>query len=201
MNLTAITDPGLVAVRHVIDSLTGVPAIRRWFGDAAVSILDLGSGGGFPGIPLAATLPHAHVTLLDSVTKKARFLETATTAVGLDDRVDVRADRAEALAAGPGASAGWDVVTARAVAPLGDLVELALPLLCDGGRLLAWKREDPAELGAGARAAAVLGGTPPTVDAVGVSGLEGHVLVVVRKVRPTPAGYPRDPATRRRRPW
>jgi 16S rRNA (guanine527-N7)-methyltransferase len=202
INLTSITDPGLVALRHVVDSLTAVPAIRGWYGDDDVRILDIGSGGGFPGMSLAAAIVHAQVTLLDSVAKKARFLETAARAIGLDDRVEVRAERAESLAAGPGAGGGaWDVVTARAVAPLADLVELALPLLREGGRLIAWKRDDPAELAAGARAAAALGGAPPAVEAVPVNGLEGHVLVTVRKVRPTPAGYPRDPATRRRRPW
>jgi 16S rRNA (guanine527-N7)-methyltransferase len=201
INLTSITDPAAIATRHVVDSLTAVPLIREWSRDAPVRIVDLGSGGGFPGMPLAAALPASHVALVDSVAKKARFLQAAAGASGLGDRVVVLAERAEAVATSAAARAGWDIVTARAVAPLADLVELSLPLLRVGGRLIAWKTEDRVELEAAARAASALGGDAPTLDRVAVQGLEGHVLVAVRKARPTPSGYPRDPATRRRRPW
>ena len=102
-----------------------------------------------------------------------------------------------------GPAAGHDVVTARAVGPLDDLVELSLPLLAAGGRLVAWKRGDlVAELAAARRAGAALGGGEPAVHAVPEAlGLAGHALVVVRKEGPTPAGFPRDPAARKRRPW
>jgi 16S rRNA (guanine527-N7)-methyltransferase len=199
INLTAIVDPAAIARLHVADSLAVLAVIRDLPCD---SLLDLGSGGGFPGIPLAALMPAMRMTLVESVGKKARFLETVVAATGLAGRVEVVGDRGESLAPGH-----WDVVTARAVAGLADLVELALPLLAPGGRLVAWKRGEIAgEMAAAARAARVLGGTapawtphPPAVarDA----GLDGHGVVVVRKTGSTPDGYPRDPGTRRRRPW
>jgi 16S rRNA (guanine527-N7)-methyltransferase len=93
-------------------------------------------------------------------------------------------------------------VTARAVASLGELVELAFPLLEVGGRLIAWKRgEIVAELTAAGRALDALGGGSIEAHSLAVPGLVAHRLVVVRKTRPTPRGYPRDPAARRRSPW
>ncbi|HJW22212.1 MAG TPA: 16S rRNA (guanine(527)-N(7))-methyltransferase RsmG, partial [Candidatus Limnocylindrales bacterium] len=206
INLTAITDPEAIATRHVVDSLTAASLLV-----GARRVLDLGSGGGFPGLPLAAALPHAHLTLVDSVAKKARFLEAAAAATGLARRVTVVAARAETVAASrPPGEPGWDVVTARGVASLAELLELALPLLRPGGRLIAWKRgELAAELEAAGRAAAALGASDPTVRPASppaasgraIPGLEGHVLVEIRRIGTTPPGYPRDAAARRRHPW
>lgn len=197
MNLTAVTDPLGVAVRHLADSLTALPLIGvRPHG----SLIDLGSGGGFPGLPLAATLPSTTVTLVESTAKKARFLETVVAALGLGDRVTVRASRAEALVGQGGLRA--DVVTARAVGSLADLIELGLPLLRPGGRLIVWKRGDLGdEVAAARRAAAALGGSWPAVVPVGRTVLPGHVLILVARERPVPPGYPRDPAVRKHRPW
>jgi 16S rRNA (guanine527-N7)-methyltransferase len=197
INLTGITDPVAVALNHVIDSLTAASLVA-----GAHTIVDLGSGGGFPGLPLAVILPAASVTLVESVAKKAAFLEAAVGASGLAARVTVRATRAESLPREP----GTDVVVARAVGSLADLVELAMPLLVLGGRLVAWKRGDLAdELAAGRRAARALGGDPPVVRPAVRAGslpeLDGHVLVEIRKARQTPVGYPRDPRVRRSRPW
>lgn len=199
INLTAIAEPAEVARRHVADSLAAVSTVRS---GQHGSLLDLGSGGGFPGLPLAAAVPDLRTTLVDSVAKKVGFLAAVVAATGLAGRVTPVAARAEALAADP-AGAAVDVVTARAVAPLAELVELALPLLAAGGRLIAWKRGDiAAELRAATTAAAALGAAAPAVAPVAPAlGLDGHLLVVVTKVRPTPPGYPRDPAARRRRPW
>jgi 16S rRNA (guanine527-N7)-methyltransferase len=199
INLTSITEPAAVARQHVADSVASLELLRA---GAHASLLDLGSGGGFPGLPIAAALPAARVLLVDSVAKKTAFLEAARRAVGLEGRVTVATARLEALR-GVGPPRGWDVVTARAVGRLDDLVELALPVLRIGGRLVAWKRGDlSAELAAGERAAARLGGGTPRLHPVPPgAGLDGHVLVVVHKERPTPAGYPRDPAARRRGPW
>lgn len=199
VNLTAITDPAEVARRHVADSLAAVHVIRA---GPHGSLLDLGSGGGFPGLPLAAVLAESRALLVDSTAKKVAFLDAVRRAVGLAGRVDVTAARAESLRRAD-VGAGWDVVTARAVGPLDDLVELAMPLLAEGGRLVAWKRGDIAvELAAAGRAAAALGAAAPMLQAVPEDlGLAGHVLVIVARKGPTPPGYPRDPAVRKRRPW
>ena len=199
INLTAIREPAAVATGHVVASLSAVPWLRARGTDR---ILDLGSGGGFPGLPLAAALPDAAVTLLEPIGKKAVFLRAAVAATGLTDRVTVLADRAEALAAHATGRASWPVVTARAVAPSADLVELAFPLLAPGGVLVAWKRGDLGEeLSAAGRAIDALGGGSLDVLDVLVDGLRDHRLVVATRMGRVPDAYPRDPAARRRRPW
>ncbi len=217
INLTAIRDPAAIAIRHVADSLAGLAVLRSRGIDRFV---DLGSGGGFPGLTLAAALPADRALLVDSVAKKVRFLAVVASATGLDSRVATVADRAEARAADPQDRERWPAVTARAVASLAELVELAFPLLRPGGVLVAWKRgrvDDPAglggEIGAARRA---LGRIDPdgqvTVEpALGDGGggvrtnlaeLADHRLVIVERGRAAidPA-WPRDPATRRRAPW
>jgi 16S rRNA (guanine527-N7)-methyltransferase len=204
INLTRIVEPRDVAVLHVADSLSGARVVAGLgAGGTAPRILDLGSGGGFPGLPLAIAIPGARVLLVDSVAKKVRFLETATAAAGVGDRVRVTAARAEDLGADRTHRGKWDAVTARAVGSLADLLELALPLLRIGGALVAWKRGDlGGEIAAASAAARALGGAPPEVQApVGGGLLADHRLVVVTKRTATPAGYPRDPGVRRKRPW
>jgi 16S rRNA (guanine527-N7)-methyltransferase len=222
INLTALREPAAVAREHVIDSLTALPLLRAL---GARALLDLGSGGGFPGLPLALALPAERALLVESIGKKATFLGAAIDALGVRPRLAVAATRAETLARDPHHRERWPAVTVRAVGALSELIELALPLLATGGSLVAWKRsialaDDPpaaevlsprsepprprrldAELAGGSRAAVALGGREPTVVPVAVPGLEDHVLVVVTKIAPTPAGYPRDPSLRRRAPW
>jgi 16S rRNA (guanine527-N7)-methyltransferase len=182
INLTAITDPAKVALLHVVDSLTALPVVGVRRGSAR--LLDLGSGGGYPGIPLAAAAPDAEVTLVESIGKKARFLEAAVEVAGLGGRVTVVGARAETLA-GPirrGELEPFDAVTARAVGSLPDLVGLAFPLLVEGGRLIAWKRGDTtAEIKAATVAALALGGVRITIRPTAVPGLEGHVLIVIER--------------------
>jgi 16S rRNA (guanine527-N7)-methyltransferase len=199
INLTAVRDPVEAVRRHVLDSLTAVPFLREGRIDAFV---DIGSGGGFPGLPLAAALPARRALLVESVGKKARFLETAAAAIELADVAEAFPGRAEELAADGRHRERWPAVVARAVGDLGELAELGLPLLARGGILVVWKRGDlGVELTRAAPALERLGGAPPSVVRVDPRlGLAGHVLVVVAKARPTPGTYPRDPATRRRRP-
>jgi 16S rRNA (guanine527-N7)-methyltransferase len=199
INLTAIRDPAEIAVVHVVDSLAGLAPLR----DRGIDrFVDLGSGGGFPGLPLAAALPAHAALLVDSVRKKAGFLRVAVAATGLTPTVTAVATRAEALAADPRQRGTWPAVTARAVAALPELVELAFPLLAPDGILLAWKRGDiTAELDATGRATAALGGGTIEVREVDVEALAGHLLVVVTKRGPTSPSFPREPAIRRRRPW
>ena len=204
INLTAIRDPAAIAIRHVVDSLTAVRTLKqRRVGRVPVSgLLDLGSGGGFPGIPLVAALPLERAILVDSVGKKAAFLAAAVEAGGLAGRVAVASERAEDLARDPRHRERWPAVTARAIGPLDELVELAFPLLLPGGVLVAWKRGDiDEEIGAARRALAGLGGGRIETVAVAATGLTDHRLVAVTKRGRTADGYPRDPASRRRRPW
>ena len=198
INLSGIRGPELIARDQVLDSLTALPLLRR---AGAEEFLDIGSGGGFPGLPLAVALPARRALLVESVGKKARFLTTAVEAMGLGDRVAVAATRAETLAADPRQRGHWQVVMARAVADMTDLAELALPLLQIGGLLVAWKRQPVNdELARADSAIHQLRGRLIRLQPVVVPGLEEHVLVVVEKVAETPREFPRDPAARRRRP-
>ena len=199
INLTAIRDPVEIARRHVVDSLAAVPLFRA---RKIAGLVDLGSGGGFPGLPLAAATGVERALLVDSVGKKAAFLAAAVEATGLGSRISVAATRAEALAADPRHRQRWPAVTARAVGSLAEIVELAFPLLLPGGCLIAWKRgEADDEIAAGRRAMAAMGGGRIESHDVVAAGLEGHRLVVATKRGRTAADYPRDPAARRRRPW
>ncbi|MEW6224268.1 MAG: 16S rRNA (guanine(527)-N(7))-methyltransferase RsmG [Chloroflexota bacterium] len=198
INLTAIRDPAEVARLHIVDSLSAVPLLR---GLGVRGLLDLGSGGGYPGLPLAAALPADRALLVDSVAKKVRFLDTVIRATGLASRVHAEPARAEALARDPSDREAWPAVTARAVAGLGELVEVALPLVAPGGVLVAWKRAPlDDELAAAAGALAALRAGAVTVRESGVPGLEAHRLVVVARGGPIDPRYPRDPAERRRHP-
>jgi 16S rRNA (guanine527-N7)-methyltransferase len=197
VNLTALRTPDQIALEHVVDSLTAVPVIRQLLRPTETpSILDLGSGAGYPGLPVGLVLPAGSVTLLDSVRKKARFLEAVSAAAmralgseaGRHARVRAHVARAEQIRprVGDGAS---DLVLARAVAPLPRLIELAFPLIRAGGWLVAWKREGPggalmAEVGASMDALRGWGVQEvPQVVPVEVEGLEDHRLVLLRRPR------------------
>ncbi len=198
INLSGIRSPEMIARDQVLDSLTALPLLRRAGVD---EFLDIGSGGGYPGLPLAVALPARRALLVESVAKKARFLATAVEATGLGDRVAVAATRAETLAADPRHRGHWQAVVVRAVADMSDLAELALPLLQIGGLLVAWKRQPiNAELARVDSAIHQLRGRLIRMQPVAVPGLEDHVLLVVEKIAETPPEFPRDPAARRRRP-
>lgn len=135
MNLTAIDTPEAAWEKHAFDALTLVPLLEKV--PSGSYLADIGSGGGLPGIPLAITRPDLHVTLIESIQKKAAFLSAVSNAMGLS-RVQVNAERAEKLASGP-LRGTFDVVTARAVARLSELVPLTAPFVKPGGRLLLIK--------------------------------------------------------------
>jgi 16S rRNA (guanine527-N7)-methyltransferase len=198
INLSGIREPEAIAREHVLDSLSALGLLRR---AGVTELLDLGSGGGYPGLPLAIALPVTRAVLVESIAKKARFLSTAVAAVGLADRVAVAPTRVESLAANPLHRGRWQAVLARAVADLTELAELSLPLLRAGGLLVAWKRLPlDVELARAERAVGRLGGRLAGCERVAVPGLNDHVLVVVERVAAAPREFPRDPAARRRRP-
>ncbi len=199
VNLTAITEPADIAHKHFLDSFTAFAA-RNWTGREGV--VDVGSGAGFPGMALRIAKPALRVTLVESVGKKARFLEHVTVLLGLAD-VEVRNERAEELARER--RERYDVGTARAVGTLGAVTEYLLPLLRVGGEAIVWKGRLDAELPGAQRALTAIGGeivaiVPTTSLGVG-DVLPGRHLVVVRKTKPTPPRYPRTSAEARRRPW
>jgi 16S rRNA (guanine527-N7)-methyltransferase len=196
-SITTVRDPAKGADVHVADSLAGlvVPELR-----SAEAIADLGAGGGCPGLALAVALPHATVTLVESVGKKTDFLRRTADAAGLAN-VRVVTARAEAWTDGLDTQ---DVVTARALAPLNILAEYAAPLLKEGGRLVAWKgKRDPSEERDALHAADVLGLTPdPTepIPAETFRGADERHLYVYLKVRSTPPRFPRREGIARKRP-
>jgi len=199
INLSGIRTPEQIAREHVLDSLAAVPLLRSAGID---EFMDIGSGGGFPGLPLAIALPARRALLVESIGKKARFLASAADACGLGSNVRVAATRAETLAADPHHRGQWQAVVSRAVADLAELAELSLPLLQVGGLLIAWKRWPmDEELGRSEAALNKLKGRLGSVEPVSVPGLHHHVLVVIEKVAETPREWPRDPASRRRNPW
>ena len=198
INLTGIREPAAVALGHVVDSLTAVGLLRS---RGITRLLDLGSGGGFPGLPLAAALPADRALLVDSITKKVGFLRTVIDATGSAERVAAEAIRAETLAHDARDREAWPAVVTRAVAPLADLVEVGLPLVARGGVLVAWKREPlDAELADAAPALAALRAGRVEVVDPRIPGLERHRLVVVERGGPLDPAFPRDAAERKRRP-
>jgi 16S rRNA (guanine527-N7)-methyltransferase len=193
-SLTSVRDPIEAVEAHVADSLTGlsVPELR-----AAERLADIGSGAGFPGLVLAAALPGSHISLVESVGKKAAFTADAAEQIGLEN-VEAVPLRAEEWTAAAGE---LDVVTARALAPLAVLLEYAAPLLGMNGLLVAWKgRRDEREEAAAANAAELLGLATPAAVEVAREGAESRHLYLSRKVRPTPAGFPRRAGMPRKRP-
>ena len=198
MNLTALTAPEDVAVKHIIDSLTAYDAALF---DGARTLIDVGTGAGLPGIPLAVYAPHLTVTLLDSLNKRVRFLTEVTAAMGLPNVRCIHA-RAEEAARTAEHRAAYDIVVSRAVARLPVLLEYMLPFVRVGGTLLALKGRAYAEEQKEARRAAeVLGGGRITARPVHLPGLDDvRAILTVTKERQTPAAYPRGGGAPTRRP-
>jgi 16S rRNA (guanine527-N7)-methyltransferase len=201
VNLTAIIELEAVAMKHFLDSFTAC-AVRVWTGRERV--VDVGSGAGFPGLALRIAMPDLGLTCIESVGKKARFIEQTSALLGLND-VDVRNERAETLAHSADRRAAYDVGTARAVGTLAACAEYLLPFLRVGGDAIVWKGKVDAELAAARKALASLGGEIAAIVStlqLGVADvLPGRNLVVMRKVRASPDRYPRASAEARRRPW
>lgn len=181
--------------RHVADSLTGLelPFVR-----SATRIADLGSGAGWPGLALAAALPEASVTLVESQSRHTRYLERAVEVSGLAN-VRVVTARAEAW---PEGLLAHDLVTARALAALAVILEYAAPLLVVGGHVVCWKGAvSESEAAAGSAAAEILGLHPLEPLAVTpYAGARDHSLHAFRKDAPTPSRFPRRPGMATKRP-
>lgn len=187
---------GLVAGRPdelVADSLV----LLDHLGDAR-SLVDVGSGGGLPGLPLKIARPELDVTLVEADQAKAAFLVQACARLGLAG-VEVVSRRAEEIGQDTRYREVFDVAVARALAPMAVLVELCLPLVRVGGRLLAQKT-DKEEIEPARHAIEVLGGSPPRVVQAPSGVRSSGTVVVVEKLRPTPEAYPRRAGLPSRRP-
>ena len=188
-NLTRIPDDPAEAVdRNYLDCIApiahGCPVGAR-------TAIDVGSGAGFPGIPLAIALPQVHFVLLDALDKRVKFLQSAVDALGLNaEAVHLRAEDA---ARRPEFREQFDIALARAVAPLNVLAEYLLPFVRTGGQMLALKGPDAEnELTQAGAAIALLGGGTGYIEPVSIPGRDwSHRLVAVEKQSPTPEKYPR----------
>ena len=188
MNLTALREPEQVARLHFLDSagLFGAADL------AGKKVIDIGSGGGFPGLPLRLIEPSIQLTLLDALGKRVTWLSEVTQALGTADVTCIHA-RAEEQALLPDYREQFDIATSRAVADLRVLAELCLPYVKTGGAFMAMKSVDSEEeLSAALRGIQLLGGDMGAAHDYRIPGTDViHRILVIKKVGPTPKGYPR----------
>lgn len=196
-NLTSIRGEEEVAVKHFLDSLTclGMLDLNGEF------VVDLGSGAGFPGIPLKIMRPEMDLLLVDSVNKKVEFLKALIKRLGLE-KAGARWDRAENMGSGDVYRERAGVVVSRAVAPLGVLAELCLPLVRVGGCFLAMKGPGvEEEMETARKAVDIMGGKVEKVENLRLPLIpEDRRLILVRKESATPEGYPRRPGIPAKKP-
>ncbi len=200
LRLTALTDPEAVQRRHFLEPLALLAALEE-MGPLPKAAIDIGSGAGFPGLPIKIVRPRLTLTLLEAHGRRSAFLKRLVQRLGLKD-VAVINSRAEELAHDPAHRETYDLALARAVAPLAVLIELALPFLRVGGLLVAPK-------GSGARREAqeavvalrACGGLLESLRPLEVPGAETPpTLVVMRKTSSTPERFPRRPGIPAKRP-
>ena len=197
-NLTAIRDEAGIRTKHFLDSFSCVLA---WKAVPPANLIDIGTGAGFPGIPLKIIYPNTKVTLVESVGKKAMFSQHIVSLLGLEG-VNVIKARAEDLGQMREHREKYDWGIARAVAKMSVLAEYLLPLIQVGGSMLAQKGESgPAEVHAAENVIKLLGGEVRQLIPVMLPGVvEERHLVLVDKVAATPPGYPRKPGVPAKKP-
>jgi 16S rRNA (guanine527-N7)-methyltransferase len=198
INLTAITDPEAIETRHFLDSLSVMRAVNFTPG---LRVIDVGTGAGFPGLPLRLIYPHIELALLEATAKKADFLARIAQQLKLTN-VRILHQRAEEAGQAAATREQFDVVLARAVAAMPVLVEYLLPLCKVGGYCVALKGESAAaEVQQAEHALRILGGRVRKILPVELPRVtETHYLVVVEKTAATPPTYPRRPGMPSKRP-
>ena len=200
VNLTSVVDYEEVQVKHFLDSLTVCLAAGNPL-PPGTRFIDVGAGAGFPGLPLKIAFPHIHLTLVESIGKKADFLRSLKESLALED-VEIHTGRAETLGHDPVLRETFDVVVSRGVARLSTLAEYTLPFCLVGGRVAALKHGGIGpEIESAARALATLGGRLEGPHPVEVTGLDDNRIVLeIEKTGPTPGNYPRRAGIPAKRP-
>ena len=200
VNLTSVAERQEVQVKHFLDSFT-VCLVMPGGLNSSIRVVDVGAGGGFPGLPLKLAFPEIQLSLVESVGKKAAFLEHIVSVLGLSG-VELYTGRAESLAHHPELRESFDLAVTRGVAKLSTLAEYTLPFCRTGGKMVALKHGGiEEELDAATHAMEVLGGRMGEVRPVEVSGLtDNRVVVTVEKTGTTPEQYPRRPGMPAKRP-
>ncbi|MFQ5996502.1 MAG: 16S rRNA (guanine(527)-N(7))-methyltransferase RsmG [Dehalococcoidales bacterium] len=201
INLTRITDYEEVQIKHFLDSLTVVLALKPPVGKADFRLIDVGTGGGIPGIPLKILLPDIKLVLLDATAKKATFLNHIKDKLALEN-VEIVVGRAEEVAHQAQYRENFALVLSRAVAQLPTLVELTLPFCALGGSFIAQKKGNiDSEISQADRAIGLLGGNLREVKKVELAEFTNERwLIIVDKVSSTPLRYPRRPGIPAKRP-
>ena len=198
INLTAITEPKEVAIKHMIDSITAYD--ENLFKDGT-TVIDVGTGAGFPGLPLKIFCPEIKLTLMDSLNKRIKFLQTVVEELGLKDVECVHA-RAEEGARNKKYRESFDIAVSRAVARLPILCEYCLPFVKKGGHFIALKGmqyHDEAE--EAAKAIKVMGGSKTEIRPVKLPELDDkRAVITITKTMPTPKAYPRKAGTPTKNP-
>ena len=201
MNLTAITDMEEVYTKHFVDSLSFIKAISGQAMPEGSRLIDVGTGAGFPGLPLAIVYPGLQVTLMDSLNKRIRFLDDTVRQLGLTNVRTVHA-RAEELARNKQHREQYDLCCSRAVANISTLSEYCLPFIKQGGLFISYKSEKAEEeLKESGKAVTILGGKLEDKIRFILPGTDyQRILLLIRKIKATPGKYPRKAGTPSKEP-
>ena len=196
INLTAITEPNEIILKHFIDSITISKHIEE-----GKNVIDVGTGAGFPGIPIEITRPGVEVELLDSLNKRINFLNIVIEELGLKNIKAIHA-RVEEFAKNKSNREKYDVVTSRAVANLNVLAEYMLPLVSVGGKCICMKGPNiEEEINGSKKAIEILGGKIEKVEEFNLPGTDiKRTIILIKKIKNTPEKYPRKPGTPSKEP-